>query len=109
MDLELRSAVDAAGQAVVTLSGSLDLESRSELTAAAGELLKAGPVRLVLDLADVTFIDSTGIGAIVDISHSADELGVTFSLARPSSRVLRILEITGLSQEWAIDGSANSA
>jgi anti-sigma B factor antagonist len=109
MDLELRSSVDPAGRATVTLVGSLDLESRGQLIETAGELLKAGPVGLVLDMAEVTFIDSTGIGAIVDLSHSAEELGMTFALARPSSRVVRILEITGLSQEWTIDGLSSTA
>ena len=106
MDLELTASTDADGRTVLTMAGALDLASRRELLSVSHELLSAGPVGLVLDMAGVDFIDSTGIGAMVDIGHQAEDLGVTFSIGRPSPTVLRIFEVTGLLAQWTIETDA---
>ena len=65
-------------------------------------LLGEGDVRrLVLDLADVSFIDSAGLGALLSIRQRAEGLGIEMRLARPSAAVQRILALTGADAVFA--------
>lgn len=73
-----------------------------------------GPPRslLVVDLALLTFIDSSGLGAIHAARRRAIEKGGTLVVCRPSPMVHRILEITGLDTwvaDWQPDWSRVSA
>jgi anti-anti-sigma factor len=45
-------------------------------------------------------MDSTGIGALIDLAREADDHGKTFAIEEPSQRVLRILTLTGLQDAW---------
>lgn len=108
MDLDLSSS-DDGGRALLTLVGAVDVESRGKLQSACQKLLSEGPVGLVLDMSGVTFMDSTGIGALVEVSHSAQDLGITLTIRRPSARVTRILQVTSLSDVWDIEGDAASS
>ena len=117
MDLKISTSIDYDARDVLTAVGAIDLQSRHLLLSAAQPLLggaateptnaEAGQGRagatLVLDLAGITFIDSTGIGTLVELSRDAEEAGRQFVIARPSARVLRILQITGLQDQWIIE------
>ena len=102
MDLELAPETTASGGVVLTMAGALDLESRGRLLSESFQQLSAGPTRFELDMAGVDFIDSTGIGAIVEVAQRAEELGIEFAIRRPSPRVVRILKVTGLSDQWRL-------
>jgi anti-sigma B factor antagonist len=106
MEIAITTSVDAESRAVVTVAGSLDLETRDALRDAGQAALAADSANaLVLDLAGITFIDSTGIGALVGLAGDAADIGRAFSLRDPSPRVTRILTVTGLINEWTIDAS----
>jgi anti-sigma B factor antagonist len=106
MEIAITTSVDAETRAVVTVAGSLDLQTRDALREAGqAALADASAGALVLDLAGVTFIDSTGIGAIVGLAGDAADIGRAFSLRNPSPRVTRILTVTGLINEWSVDTS----
>jgi len=106
MDLTITQA-ESGGKCVLHLTGSLDLVSRDEMLAAGnralGEEQFAG---VVLNLAEIGFIDSTGIGALVELSRSAEDAGKSFALQDPSARVRRVLNLTGLEGHWAEEPSA---
>jgi anti-anti-sigma factor len=53
---------------------------------------------VVLDLAEVTFIDSAGLGSLLAIRERAQQLGIDLAIARVSDRVQRILDATGLGE-----------
>jgi anti-anti-sigma factor len=53
---------------------------------------------VVLDLAAVTFIDSTGLSALMDARCESDRNGWEFSLQHPSPAVQRVIELAGLEQ-----------
>jgi anti-sigma B factor antagonist len=100
MELDITTTRDD-NRAVVVLRGSVDLANRDEVVAAARAALGDGsPAGLVIDLAAVSFMDSTGIGALVTLAHDSEDAGVTFSLRAPSPRVTRTLEISGLLNVW---------
>jgi anti-anti-sigma factor len=104
MDIAIESGTDEAGRMVLTVAGAIDLQTREQLLQAGRDALAAGPAVLVLDLVDVTFIDSTGIGALIELGHDAtDDDGGGLVIRNPSHRVLRILEMTGLADAWDVE------
>lgn len=89
-------ATDASGAVVVTASGDLDLASAEgfvgEVTTLVGE---AAVVRL--DLRDVTFMDSTGLGALIKVRNRMADRGGSVVLVSASAAVERVLALTGMS------------
>jgi anti-anti-sigma factor len=80
----------------VLLAGELDMAAAFKLEPELDRLLAAEDVRaLVLDLADVGFVDSAGLGALLSIRDRTNQLGIEMAIARPSDAVRRILELTG--------------
>jgi anti-sigma B factor antagonist len=80
----------------VALVGELDMTACYGLESEIERLLDAhGVRRLVLDLADLEFLDSAGLGAVLTIRDRAQDLGVELRLVNPSHPVRRILEATG--------------
>lgn len=79
-------------------SGALDLDTSGRLRAAGATALRqaATAPTLTVDLAEVTFLDSTGLGVLVTLWHEARNAGGEFHVARPSPAVTRVLEITGV-------------
>lgn len=104
MEIEIAAAAEADGRVVLTVSGALDLASRDQLLVAGAEALNRDHAKaLVLDLAQVSFIDSSGIGALVQLAGDAADVGRAFVIRNPSDRVRRILQITGLLDTWTIE------
>ena len=97
MDLRLRSrAVD--GAVVLEVNGELDLHSSPPLRAELLRLSEGASPQIVVDLAGVSFIDSTGIGVLVGGLKKARERGGKLVFCSPQPRVKRVFEITGLLQ-----------
>jgi anti-anti-sigma factor len=57
---------------------------------------------VVLDLAEVTFIDSTGLSTLMDARGESDRNGWDFSVRHPSAAVRRVVELAGL--EYVLSG-----
>jgi len=97
MDLRLRSrAVD--GAMVLEVSGEVELHSAPQLRAELVRLTETTSPQIVVDLAGVSFIDSTGIGVLVGGLKKARERGGEVAFCSPQTRVKRVFEITGLLQ-----------
>ena len=97
------------GTVTVRLRGELDLDGAPDL---ACELLKAldvAPTAVVLDLADLTFLDSSGIHTIVVAAERARAAGCGFSLRSPRRQVLKVLHITGVDRFITVDASGPAA
>jgi anti-sigma B factor antagonist len=80
---------------VVTVSGELDAATASCLYDRLAELEMEGVTNVVLDLARLNFMDSTGLGVIVTDHKRVQRGGGTLTIL-PSSPVRRLFEITGL-------------
>jgi anti-anti-sigma factor len=94
---ELTIAVQQhASEAVVSLSGELDLSTAPRLSDAIAELLADPPPRIVLDMAGVTFCDSQGLGTLVVLSRKAGLAHSCLVLTNVATFLLRVLDITGL-------------
>lgn len=81
---------------VISVAGELDMATAPQLQDHITNLLEKGRNRLVFDLSDVSFCDSTGLSVFVRAKNSCDEAGGEVRLAAPQRGVLRILEVSGL-------------
>jgi anti-sigma B factor antagonist len=80
----------------VALSGELDMAAAFRLEPAVEQLLDEDAVHaLVLDLADIVFVDSAGLGAILAIRDRSRAAGIAVAIARPSDPIRRLLGMTG--------------
>jgi anti-sigma B factor antagonist len=83
----------------LALGGELDVANAAEARTA---LLGLQPPRggwLVIDLRDLSFMDSTGIHLILEAKQHAEKRGATFALIRGARAVHRALEIVGLAEQ----------
>lgn len=81
--------------ATLALQGDVDLAA-DVIRAAAEEAIDAGCATLSLDLAEVTFIDSQGLKAILEARQSLRDAGAALVLEHPPVAVRRLLSITSL-------------
>ncbi len=81
---------------VLVVAGEIDRDSRPVLRKAADEALSQGPGRLVLDLAGVTFCDSSGLSLFVDLHRRCEADGGWFRLAAASPGLRDMLRVTHL-------------
>jgi anti-sigma B factor antagonist len=86
-------------QCLLILAGELDIDSSTALTALTGHVLseaRNATEALVLDMAQVSFIDAAGVTALLTIHDDAAAAGVELrlrALPRPVRRILRLLEL----------------
>lgn len=86
-----------AGEAhIVHVAGEIDVTSAAVLRDALEALIADGHRQLTLDLSDVTFLDSTGLGIVVGRLKRLARHGGTLTVAAAHERVLRVFTITGL-------------
>lgn len=94
---------------IVHVSGEIDVTSAAILRDALEALIADGRRRLTLDLSDVTFMDSTGLGIVVGRLKRLARHGGTMTVVATHERVLRVFEITGLDQLLAIHAELEDA
>lgn len=85
-----------ADMTTVTLRGEVDVMTVDQVRLALTDAIAARPSAIVVDMADLSFIDSTGLGAIIFGFQRARDAGIGFKLARPSRGVRQILVLSGL-------------
>jgi anti-sigma B factor antagonist len=93
---------DFEGGRVVMPRGELDASTCPEL---AEHLSGPSGSLIVVDLVELTFIDSSGLGLLHDARRRAIEDGGNFVVCDPSPAVRRVMEITGL-DTWITDWDA---
>lgn len=85
------------GVTIVDLSGRVTLgEASGKLRDTVRELLDKGTTKLLLNLADVSYIDSSGLGELVSAYSTASNKGCTVKLLNVQSKVQDLLQITKL-------------
>jgi anti-sigma B factor antagonist len=88
----------------LTLTGEIDLANAAEYLQVARGMIaerRTDPC-FTSDLSNVTFMDSTGLGMLVDIRNAATNAGMELRLAGTPSCVSRLLKITGLEDHFDI-------
>jgi anti-sigma B factor antagonist len=101
--------VSESGDAiVVALAGELDLYNAPAMRKALLDAAARGPRRLVVDLTEVTFLDSTALGALVEARAALGD-GDAFVLAAPGLEARRALEVSGLDRHFSVHDTVESA
>jgi len=86
------------GVITLTVVGEVDIAVTDEFAAATSRCLADDDVTtLRVDLADVTFLDSSGLGSLVRARNEAETLGKRLVIANPSVPVAKVFRISGLS------------
>lgn len=83
------------GTYVVSLAGDLDTATLPPCRASLLGALHTDPDALVIDLRDLRFMDSSGLGLLVEIRRQALDRGVPLALRSPRESVRALLEVTG--------------
>ena len=97
------SVAQAGGAARVAVCGEIDIASSDELRSALLTLSDQGVRQVTVDLAELAFIDSTGLGALIRVLKHYRERGGDLKLANPTRPVAKVLEITSLDKLFEID------
>ena len=102
-------SVQTEGKAcIVRLAGELDLYNAQSVRQALAGACKDSPERIVVDLGEVEFIDSTALGALIEARTQLDNRSA-FLLAAPGVETRRALEISGLDRHFTVHESVSEA
>lgn len=96
------------GATIVSLTGELDLYNAEDVRAALLEVCAAEPEVLVVDLEQVTFIDSTALGVLIEARSRMSDRG-GFRLAAPGLETRRALEVSGLDRHFSVHDTVDAA
>lgn len=99
MEIETQRGGDVL---VVTIAGEMDANNCGELAAAVEPDLGSGLRRIEIDAAELTFIDSSGISALIELHEKMTATGGAFAVVEPTAAVRRVLEITGLTEAFQL-------
>jgi anti-sigma B factor antagonist len=108
MDLDI-TTVEDMDPVIVSLAGELDIASAPHLEDRIRSLIDGGRTRLVIELAELIFCDSTGIGILVRANNDCVAQGGHLRLAAPSRHVARVLAVVGLLDAFPTYQSVDAA
>jgi len=94
---------------VLPLKGEIDLHVSPSVTASLNSMIERKPQRLVVDLSNVTYIDSAGLAALIGAMQKVEGYGGKFLLAGLQETVRSIFEISRLDQVFQIFPDADAA
>jgi anti-sigma B factor antagonist len=110
MPPEFQLTQETAGDAqVVAVAGEIDLFTAPELKAALGEALDNGKTRIVVDLTQTTFLDSTALGVLIGAVKRLRSRDGAMTIVNTDVNIAKTFEITGLDQIFTIRGSRDEA
>jgi anti-sigma B factor antagonist len=106
-DPDLRIDVEKSdGRAIVQVSGEIDVYTAPRLRE---NLLRlAGDQHLIVDLTEVSFLDSTALGVLVGAMKRQREAGGAMSIVTTGTRIRRLFEITGLDRVFTLYDSVEA-
>lgn len=107
MNVDVRQ-IEAA-VTVLTPHGRLNMLAAPALRELIGDTVDTGHRRIVIDLSETVFMDSSGLGALIAGLKVARAAGGDLRLARPSPQVLAVLQLTNLHKVLRPHPSAEEA
>lgn len=108
MELQINTHVEH-DHTVLAVAGELDVYTAPALRTEIGDRIASGQNRLVVDLTDVEFVDSTGLGILVAGLTASREAGGDLSLVCSRPSLLKLLKITGLDEVFDVHPTAAEA
>ena len=104
----MRGVESIDGAVVLHLVGELDLYNADEVRAALADVLAQSPSRIVIEMSEVEFVDSTALGVLIE---ARSKLGRENSLllAAPQLETRRTLQVSGLDRHLPVHTSIDEA
>jgi anti-sigma B factor antagonist len=103
MESSIRTTLADDGTITVTVTGEVDFSNSEEVAAGIHDAITDwSPPDVEVDLRNATFIDSTGLGALIEGYRAAVAAGVGFRVVNPSDTFRRVLAVTGLSDFFGL-------
>lgn len=106
--LRITTAVQDGGP-VVRVSGEVDLRTSPQLREVLLKVAQKNPERLIIDLSDVGYMDSSGVGTMVEIKRLIERGGGRLVLVALQPRVRSVFEVTQLDRFFDIAADINDA
>lgn len=100
---ETVSGYDVGPVRVMVLRGDIDVLHVNQLRDAFADAIGRGPNELVVDMAELAFIDSMGLGVIITGYRRAVRDGIRVRLARPSPFARKLLQAMGMLAMFTVD------
>lgn len=97
------------GRTILHLAGEVDVSTAPKLRDELGRAISEGSLDLIVDLSDVPFLDSTGLGVLVGRLKAVRLQGGDLVLAALQDRTLRNFHITGLDRVFRLYDSVDDA
>src|SRR4026207_2207625 len=94
---------------VIPLEGEIDLHISPRITTTLNAALKVKPRNLVIDMGNVSYIDSSGLAVLIEAMQKVEKYGGKFALAGLQENVKPIFEIARLDQVFPIYPDVHSA
>ena len=88
----------AGDEVTIALVGEVDLSNEAALGVALAAVVGRKPARIVVDLAGVSYLDSSGVRCLLNVAKHAAAAGSEFVVCRPVGIVLRVLQICGVDE-----------
>jgi stage II sporulation protein AA (anti-sigma F factor antagonist) len=98
-----------AGALVITVAGEVDFETISALDEALASAAEEAPPVVIADFTEVTFMDSTGLNALLTAHRELLARGRRLALAGAQPAVLRVLDLTGADKVIPIYSTVDQA
>lgn len=103
LEFRLSSAHVVDDVYVVTLAGELDLAYVDEIDRELSDVAKDGARNMIVDLLEVPFIESRTLGVLLHHSRRLRMEGGELTLVTDDARVLRVIEIAGLTAHFTLE------
>lgn len=109
MDFAVSAQPSSNGIAVVNVQGEVDVYTAPKLKEEIHNRLDSGENKVVVDLTNVAYMDSSGLGVLIGALKRAREEGGDLMVASPNPRISRILDVTGLSRIFNVRATMQEA
>ena len=108
MDLQLATRDERDGAVVVSVGGDVDNDTAQELRDALSAAFEHGATRVIVDLSDTDFLDSSGLGALVGASKQNADRG-PLVLVCPKPHLRKLFEISRLDEVLTVHDNLSAA
>lgn len=108
LSLDVQTTPDGSAQ-VFAVRGTMDIATSPTVRAALLEAAERGHHDIIVDLTQLEFLDSTGLGAMIGAHKRAKEHGGRIRLVAQDGQILRLLRITGLLGVFSVYNTLDDA
>lgn len=109
MEFAANAQPSAGGVVVVQVQGEVDIYTAPRLKVEIHRSMDEGASRVVVDLAGVAYMDSSGLGVLIGALKRAREQGGDLIVSAPNARIARIMDVTGLSRIFNVHADTSAA